>query len=276
MNVHRQRKNRPGSHLPVSSKAPDSDATLAITVVDFAAIDAPPSAPDELERFKQQMDSYMRGSLADLLSPSDRELFRRENGLELEEKVCQRIRSALDRVILERAPSLRWRLFLSSAVTHRLAQWSEIEEDGPRLFERLGKALKVGTLARQGKAKLPIEPWHAAFKQGIQPELRSLQRLLRVRTSSQHRALTPRQLRSEIEQQVRRPDSPFRHLLDNWTTFDKLLQVEPDEIRNFSIGTRTSAELTNLWMGRVLGRDPESLRITLSKLYGRPRNPSKL
>jgi hypothetical protein len=242
--------------VPAASLAP---------ALDFVAIQQylPPPFSSERDQLCSEMDSYVRGSLRDLLSDSDREVFSSPGAVATNEKASCRILAALDRVILDRAPSLGPLLFLSSTVQDRLLQWRNQESQGPELLAKLGKQLSRGAKARQGKGKLPVETWHASFKKQIVPELKALQRLLRSKTSAT--TMSPKELTQEIARLVQRTDSPFSGLQQNWSSFEQLTRLEPDKLATFSRGTFTPTLFADLWITKVVGsRSQESTRQALS------------
>jgi hypothetical protein len=179
-----------------------------------------------------------------------------------------RILVRLDQAILQRAPSVGPHLFFSPLVMDRLTQWREIEQNGPELFDKLGKALKCGSLARRGKAKLPVEPWMADFKAEAQRELRTLQHNFKTTVLPRRRKLTEEKLRDEVEKMVHRPDNPFPVLLEHWTSFKKL---PLDLVSKLFYGQIGPARFADTWIARSLGRDAETVRQDLSGIRPTPR-----
>jgi hypothetical protein len=262
------RSGKRSANLTVKARS----ATSLAPTLDFVAIQQclPLPFSSKRKQLGREMDSYVRGSLQEVLSDSDRKLFKRRGGLAENEEAADRVCAALDRVILERAPTLGPLLFLSPIVQDRLLQWRNQEPHGAELFAELGKQLSRGAKARQGEGKLPVEVWHVTFKKQIVIELKTIQRLLRSKTSAT--IMSPEELTQEIARLVQRTDSPFPGLQQNWSSFEQLTRLEPDKLATFSRGTFTPALFADLWITRVVGsQSQESTRQALSDASRRLR-----
>lgn len=265
--MSRKDENSPLKRRDVSLETAGAGGSLTGPDVDFGAIRIPPVPPDEREKLCRAMESEVGISLAKLLSSSDLERYKLPGEAERDNELTARIFAALDRVILERAPALGFFLFYSTLVMDRLAQWRDYEPNGPDLYEKLGKALALGARARQGKAKLPVTPWTPQFKQEIQRELGSLNKLLRARVPSQPRRRTAKDWHDAVREIVHRQDCPFPWLLQNWPAFERFLGAEPEPFKQFCNGDLTPALFVNEWIARGLNRDPESTRQAISNFH---------
>lgn len=222
------------------------------------------------------MEEYVTGSFLALLSPSDRERYQQPGEAERDGELSTRIFAAVDKVILERAPTLGWRLFFSPMVTDRLAQWFDSEPNGPVLFEKLGKALTLGALVGQRKAKLPVSPWIREFKQKTLRELRTLQGLLRTMASSKPSRTTAKDWRDAVAENVHRHERPFPQLLVNWTAFQNVLKFDPETFKCFCFGDLTPGLFVDQWIAWEHNRETESMRQAISNVHSRRSRLTKL
>lgn len=254
--------NEPGAL--VKSHASLSTGEGATEVIDLEALRFLPPPGPERQELEERIGSAISLNVKAELSPADLALLQTRDWKGRDPLASARIGVKLDRAILDRAPSIGPHLFLSPLVMDTLTSWRETEPDGPELFDRLGKALKRGALARRNKkATLPVQSWMPNFKEAAQEELKALQQLLKVTVLPRQRRWTGESLRDAIADIVHSADRRFPVLLSFWGSFQKL-PAKP--LAQFCYGQIGAAKLADNWIAGSLNRDAESVRQDLSAM----------
>jgi hypothetical protein len=173
------------------------------------------------------------------------------------------VEQKLDDLILNQAQTLGWRIVFSDLVLKRFNKW-ESQENGPRLFEELGRSFAKSTKIFQQKLKPPLDPDLRQFRTETVTELRVLLRNIKNVFSVKRRAPGQQEILATFETLA--SNDSFPHLRANLAVWLDYLG-EDVALRSFSSGSRISpAALFDSWLGWCQNRDAESLRQAISEL----------
>jgi hypothetical protein len=140
------------------------------------AIDTVPSDPEDRLRLAGAVTRDIRRLFEGRLAPEDLALWcQDEPETDWTEPEKRRLLGMLDLVIIERAETLGWRVYLSPLVLRQMAEWHDKYKHGPQRLKELGKAVARAARVARGEDKLPIsEP---EWKQNKEQAKNELQRL---------------------------------------------------------------------------------------------------
>ncbi len=252
------------------------------TIDDLRSIEhIPPTSED-----RRKVDLFLSGNiiswLGGRLNPDDRKMFdeiqlklRRDLSLRaaslLEKIICAlpkekafRVCNWLDEIIFEQARTIGPRIFWSREVLWRVLEW-EREQNGDRLFERLGKELALRWGANRGRAKVPLDPKMRGFRKELLDEIGMLRNQLRARFTS---SILPdkNKIRDLMQQMIRDPSQPLERLRSNATAFVMFLEKEPLWLIDLVNGKITPAMVADAFLAFGTGRSEEALRQAISRM----------
>jgi hypothetical protein len=212
------------------------------------------------------------------LSPEDQELWRKAlsgnaaGEMDWPTATKKRIFGALDRIIIQRAQTLGWRVYLSPWVLVRMAEWHHSHEHGPFYLNQLGKAVALAAGVARGEAKLPVsEPEQ---KQNKKQGVNELRRLFKKRQDyfkhGQKRSATYQDACEWFKETIEDSPKSFPFITMNLVSLLRYFEYARKEDLGFAArlasGEFNPAAFFDSWGAWGQGLSPETFRQSIARL----------
>jgi hypothetical protein len=176
----------------------------------------------------------------------------------------RRVKVVLDELTLQQGRTFGARIFLCREIQQRVLQW-EREDNGPRLYERLGEELALFVRIRRGEKKTPLDPMMRSFKNDVKKEYSLLQNALRSHDSGR-RPLPFVDLLSFAESHIKTNVRAFPRLATNLLAFCRLTRENNGWLTQRNL---TPGAFADELLGSQTNRAPESVRQEISRMSHR-------
>jgi hypothetical protein len=179
----------------------------------------------------------------------------------------------LDEIILQQAETLGWRLPISCIVLERMSMW-QLEPQGPKLFERLGKAMAKSARIAQKKELPPIDnPDLISIQTQAIRELRSLFRDMKKMFSRKRANLGEGEIAEAFVKIVYDSGDRYPFLKSNLIRWQMFFEQDPISLKVFAWSARPSpAALFHYWLSWCKGHEPETIRKKISEMRNSRKN----
>jgi len=186
-----------------------------------------------------------------------------EDGLLIVDQVPKSLYPKIDRIILEQAETLGWRIELAALVQYRKSDW-DMDPKGPEMHKKFGLACAKFARIAQRKRLPPItDPDQWAVKQETVEELRVLLQNLRAKVAIGTKS-SPEVLFSSTANES--PET-YPHVAANLELWQKFFHDHPHTLRPMAVGDRPKpAALYDEFLAASSGWEVGSLRQTISRL----------
>jgi len=204
-------------------------------------------------------------------SMSPRELKKFAAVWPLADQVPPELYPRLDRIIIQQARTVGWRVELSELVRFRKSEWDS-QGNGPALHEEYGAACAESALILQKKKPAPLEdPAHWEVKQETVSELRLLLPKLRGTFTIMKKRPTVHDVLENFSKILSDSPATYRHLKANEERWLKFLEQNRQICRPILEGNRLRAStLYDEMLAWSTGRKADSIRQIISRL--RPKS----